>query len=195
MRPTKAFSVLAMMMTSALLVVTTIAQVPFKPQSIKIKLTGTSTLHDWHMDATQGSTDAVFVLNGDKLVSLSKLTFVLPVKNLKSESNAMDKNTYKAMNTDANPNIQFVLSSATVAPAGGNNYSIKALGKLTISGTTKDTELTATGTYNPSDKTLTVSGSKSMKMTDFNVKPPTVMLGTIKTGNDITITYNLKYTR
>lgn len=171
------------------------AQTAFRPVSINIKLSGTSTLHDWHMDAKQASSDAAFVLDGQKVSSISKLSFSLPVKNLKSESSAMDKNTYKAMEVEKNPTINFVLTSSAVTPAGGNNYNIKAIGKLTIAGTTKETELHATGTFNPADNTLTVSGSKKMKMTDFGVKPPTVMLGTIKTGNDITIAYNLKYTK
>jgi hypothetical protein len=51
----------------------------------------------------------------------------------------------------------------------------------------------ATGVYNPADKSFTVTGVKKMKMTDYNVKPPTALLGTIKTGNDITISYNLKF--
>jgi polyisoprenoid-binding protein YceI len=173
----------------------TYAQTAFRPVSLNIKLSGTSTLHDWHMDAKQATSDAAFVLDGQKVSSISKLSFVLPVKNLKSESSAMDKNTYKAMEVEKNPNISFVLTSSSVTPAGGNNYNIKAVGKLTIAGTTKDTELHATGTFNPADNSLTVNGSKKMKMTDFGVKPPTVMLGTIKTGNDITIAYNLKYTK
>ncbi|WP_207495561.1 YceI family protein [Aridibaculum aurantiacum] len=171
------------------------AQTPYHTQALDVKLSGTSTLHDWHMDAKQGTSDAAFVVEGDKLTSIAKLNFTLPVRNLKSESSGLDKNAYKAMNVEANPNIQFVLTASSITPAGGNNYNIKAVGKLTISGTTKDTELQATGTYNPADKSITVNGSKKMKMTDFNVKPPTVMMGTIKTGNDITISYNLKYTK
>lgn len=194
MKPSISKTILALTILVAMSM-TTFAQVAFKPQSINISLTGTSTLHDWEMKANQGSTDAVFVISGDKLTSISKLSFSLPVTNLKSDSKAMDKNTYKAMNTDKNPNIQFQLTSSSITPAGANKYNIKAIGKLTISGTTKDTELNATGVYNPADKSLTVTGTKSMKMTDFNVKPPTVMLGTIKTGNDIKIAYNLKYTK
>ena len=105
----------------------------------------------------------------------------------------MDKNTYKALNTDKNPNISFVLSSATVTPTADNNYKLNCIGKLTIAGITKQTELLATGKFNPADKTFTVSGSEKMKMTDYKVAPPKAMLGTITTGNDITILYNLKF--
>lgn len=172
------------------------AQTIFQSKTMDIKLTGTSSIHDWEMKAAQGSSEAAFVVDpAGKIISLSRLSFTLPATNLKSEHKAMDKNTYKALDTKNNPNISFVLTAATVVAKGGNNYQLNCIGKLTIAGTVKETELIATGNYNPADKSFTVSGVKKMKMTDYNVKPPTVMLGAIKTGNDIAISYNLKFTR
>ena len=174
----------------------TIAQNVYQSQAVDIKLNGTSNLHDWEMKAVKGNSEASFVVNAnDKITSLSKISFTLPAKNLKSEHTAMDNNTYKALNTDKNPNISFVSTSANITSTGGNSYKINSTGKLTIAGTTHETELVATGKYNPADKSLTVTGVKNMKMTDYNVKPPKVMLGTIKTGNDISIAYNLKFSK
>ena len=68
-------------------------------------------------------------------------------------------------------------------------------GTMSIAGTTKANRSCGHSQYNPADKSFTVTGVKKMKMTDYNVKPPTVMLGTIKTGNDISIAYNLKFSR
>ncbi|MES2647921.1 MAG: YceI family protein [Bacteroidota bacterium] len=170
------------------------AQVPFQSKSVAISLTGTSTLHDWEMKAGQGKSESAFTIDANnKIIAISKLSFTLPAKSLKSEHTMMDKNTYKALDTDKNPNISFVLTSGTVTPTSNNNYQLHCVGKLTIAGTTKTTDLTATGTYNPADKTFTITGVKAMKMTDYNVKPPTVMMGTIKTGNDISIAYNVKF--
>ena len=172
------------------------AQVAFQAKAVTISLTGTSTLHDWEMKTATGSSEAAFTVDAtDKIVSISKLSFTLPVATLKSEHTMMDNNTYKALNTDKNPNISFVLTSGTVTPTGGDNYQLNCVGKLTIAGTVKETDLVAVGKYNPADKSFTVTGVKKMKMTDYNVKPPTVMLGAIKTGNDIAISYNLKFIR
>jgi polyisoprenoid-binding protein YceI len=103
----------------------------------------------------------------------------------------MDKNTYKALNTSKNPNITFALISANVTPSGTNTYEFKGTGKLTIAGTTKSTEISGTLKYNPADKSFLCTGTKKFKMTDYGVKPPTVMMGTIKTGDDVAISYNL----
>ena len=172
------------------------AQANFHAQVTNISLTGTSTLHDWEMKAANGKSEATFIVDANgNITSLTRLNFTLPAKNLKSKNTMMDNNTYKALDANSNPNITFVLSRATVTPKGNNTYILNCTGKLTIAGTTRETDLVATGRYNPNDHSFTVSGSEKMKMTDFNVKPPTVMMGTIKTGNDIAIAYNLKFVK
>jgi hypothetical protein len=175
------------------LALSSIAQTNYHTQLVDIKLNGTSNLHDWEMTAGSGTGDALFIVNNGKVTSLSKLNFSLPVKNLKSGHGSMDNNTYKALNEPANPNISFVLTSATVISTGGNNYKLNCVGKMTIAGTTNQTDLFATGIYNPSDKSFTVTGVKKMKMTDYKVKPPKALLGAIKTGDEISISYNVKF--
>lgn len=171
-------------------------QTKFLAKTITVKLEGTSTLHDWEMNAdNKASSEATFSIAGDKVTGISNLSFVLPATSLKSDHKAMDKNTYKALKTEDNPTINFVMTSGSIAYVEGNMYQIKCNGKLTIAGTTRETDVVAVGKYNPADKSFVVSGVKKMKMTDFDVKPPSVMLGTIKTGNDIIVTYNVKYTK
>lgn len=58
------------------------------------------------------------------------------------------------------------------------------MGKLTIAGKTKLTDLVATLTYNAGNKTFNCTGTKKLKMSEYGVKPPTAMMGTIKTGDD-----------
>ena len=64
---------------------------------------------------------------------------------------------------------------------------------MSIAGKNNQTELVASGIYNLADKSFTVTGIKKMKMTDYNVKPPTALFGTITTGDAISISYNLKF--
>lgn len=178
------------------LTVAAISQTTYHSGALDIRLNGTSNVHDWEMKADKGNSQAVFVVNSSgQVTSISSLSFTLPAVNLKSGHSAMDKNTYKALNTTKNPTISFVLTSATVTATGGNNYQLKCVGKLSIAGTVKHTDLVATGKYNPTDKSFTVTGVKKMNMTDYNVAPPKALMGTIKTGDAISISYNLKFTK
>jgi polyisoprenoid-binding protein YceI len=65
---------------------------------------------------------------------------------------------------------------------------------LNIAGTSKALSLTTTATLN-SDQSISVKGSTKFDMSSYGVTPPTVMMGTIKTGDAITIEYNGKLTK
>ena len=189
-------NVIALSLVMGFVLTSAMAQPVFQSNGVTISLTGTSTLHDWEMKGAQGSGQAAIDVDATgKLNGISKLNFSIPSVSLKSEHTMMDKNTYKALNSEKFPNISFTLSSATVTSLGNNNYQFNCVGKLTIAGFTRETDLVATGHFNPADNSITVTGVKKMKMTDYNVKPPTVMMGTIKTGNDISIAYNVKFSK
>ena len=154
---------------------------------LNLLVSGTSTLHDWDMKEAKGECKAAFTFNaaGD-ITALDALTVVIPAEGLKSEHTGMDKNAYKALKTDVAPTIFFKLTSATIT--SGN--TINCVGKLTIAGTTRDANVIAVYKLN-SDKSITVSGKKNISMKDFNMEPPSFMMGTIKTGNDIVLKFDI----
>ena len=39
---------------------------------------------------------------------------------------------------------------------------------------------------------IMLSGEKDFKLTDFNIEPPTAVFGTIKTGDEVVIHYNIQ---
>jgi hypothetical protein len=169
----------------------------FHAAGLDVSVKGTSTLHDWEMKSNnKGTCEVVFTLDAsDKITAINELQFALPAEALKSGHSMMDKNAYKAMNTDKHKNVSFVLSSAAITPSTTNVYQVKVTGNLTISGVTKKSEIAGTAKYNPADKSFVLFGAKKFKMSEFGVKPPTVMMGTIKTGDEITVSFATKVIR
>ncbi len=167
------------------------AQVKYtNKNSASLTVSGTSTLHDWDMKSAQGNCEATITLNAaGALTALSGLSFSTNTAELKSGKGAMDKNAYKALKTDKNPTITYVAASSTVSLLSGTDYLVKTIGKLTIAGTTLDAEVTANCKVHP-DKTVTVMGSKKLAMKEFGMVPPSFMMGTIKTGNDVTLKFD-----
>ena len=106
----------------------------------------------------------------------------------------MDNNTYKALKADKHPNISYVAKTVAITRTDASGFSAKTTGSMTIAGTTNATDIAATVKIN-GDKTITVTGSKKIKMTDYKIDPPTAVFGTIKTGNEITISFNCKYVK
>jgi polyisoprenoid-binding protein YceI len=178
----------------ALLGVTSITNGQVKYQSVggvKLVIEGTSNIHDWDIKSDKGYCSSIFdITKAGTLNGVSYINFTVPAESLKSEHKGMDKNTYKALNTEKYASISFTASSVSVKPAGPAGYFLTARGRLTISGVTKDVVLTATGTMNV-DKSISYTGVYKLKMTDFNVEPPSIMLGTIKTGDQVTVKFDL----
>ena len=117
------------------------SQTKFSAKSnISMSVSGTSTMHDWVMKSTTGDCSATFVEDASgKLTDITGLSFTVSSKALKSGKDAMDKNAYKALKADKNPNISASLKSAEVTTKDNKTYMIKAIVKLTIAGKTLET--------------------------------------------------------
>ncbi len=165
-------------------------------KSNDMKLSGTSSLHDWEMKASVFSGKAQFDFkNGDDqtLVGLNSLTFSLPVTNLKSDKNGLDKNAYEALNSNKHKNIIYTLLTAKVSPEKDHKFLIKTTGNLGISGITMEVAMDVYCIVNK-DATITCSGNEALKMSDYKVKPPSFMWGAMKTGDAITLDFSVVYT-
>ena len=161
-------------------------------KDINMKLSGTSTLHNWTMNAQTFSGEAQFAVKEHQIGSLKALTFSMAVTDLKSGESGLDKNAYKALKSNDFKSISYKLTSATVLPGKGNKFEIKTVGNLTIAGVTKEVIVYVYATLNASE-TITCTGSEKLNMTDYGVKPPKFMLGAMKTGDAITLDFTLVY--
>jgi len=188
----KTLSLLGM---SAILFLGAFGQTKLVSKSASVTVSGTSTLHDWDMKSSTGSFEGIFTQNAaGAITAVSGISFTINGNSLKSGHDAMDKNAYKALKTDKANAISFVAATATVSALDATDFVVKAPGKLTIAGTTLNVEVTATCKVN-ADKTITVMGSQKISMKEYKMDPPTFMMGTIKTGNDVTLKFDLKVSK
>ena len=154
-----------------------------------ISIAGTSTLHDWTMTTSEATCEAAFEMNAQgKPASLTSLVVTIAAESLKSGKNAMDKNAYAALKTDKHKQITFQLVSAKI-----EGKTIQINGKLTIAGVTRPVEVQATF-ETLSDGTMQFKGTRQIMMTDYNVEPPSFMFGSVTTGNEITVAFDMVLT-
>lgn len=151
----------------------------------KMVVKGTSTIHDWESKVTEINGGGVFALNTQTIESVNNFKLSIPVKSMESGKKGLDNKVYEALKADKSPTIEFQFKDAHQATPG----KITVKGKLSVAGHTKDIQLTSD--YQLDNGNILVKGTHTMKMTDFNVDPPTAMLGTVKAGDQIQIDYDL----
>jgi len=183
---TKKTTVIILAIAFALISLNSQGQSRYTQSSTRMTISGTSSLHDWTMKSESTTCDAVFQINsqGDPLQLVSMVVSV-PSESLKSGKSGMDKNAYSALKTDKNKQITFQLSSGKI-----EGKTIRCAGSLTIAGTTKQIDLDATYIL-LSDGSIQCKGVKKLTMTDYNVEPPSFMFGTVNTGNEITVSFDV----
>jgi polyisoprenoid-binding protein YceI len=153
---------------------------------------GTSTLHDWELVAEELTGKASITLKDGKIDNIDKLSFEVKVEGLKSHKSGMDKNTYKALKSDQHPSINFQFARVISITNANGGQLIKTGGKLTIAGITKSVYLDVTAKTSDG---ISFEGSTTFNMSDYGMEPPVALMGTIKTGDEVTIKFNVKYTK
>jgi polyisoprenoid-binding protein YceI len=104
----------------------------------------------------------------------------------------MDKKTYEALKAEQFSSINFRMKTGEILSESGNEFSGTITGNLFIAGQTKEINIPFHGNV-LEDGSVNVKGKVNLKMSQFNIDPPTAMLGTLKTGDDISIVYSFEF--
>ena len=151
----------------------------------ELKVSGTSTIHDWEMISNSAAGMAKVIFENSELVKINSLKVIMPVRSLKSGKGTMDTNAYKSLRADKFPDIIFELID--VERIGGQQ--VMAKGNFIISGITREAILEVG--YQIEDDKIQFSGERTIKFSEFNIDPPTAVFGTIKTGDDLILSFKL----
>jgi polyisoprenoid-binding protein YceI len=160
----------------------------------KVTINGTSNLHNWNETVENVTGESSISWSTDGSFNLGTLNIKMAVRSIRSEMGAiMNSNTYKALKADNNPEIIFTLTVPveSIKP-GSTSNTVSAKGNLTIAGVTKLIVIQVKVTA-PDHNKLYFEGSQSIKMTDYGIDPPTALFGTLKTGDEISITFKTSF--
>lgn len=153
-----------------------------------LTIAGTSTLHEWTMTSSLPQLVAAIETTADGNVGrLKSLELTVLSQSLKSAHSGMNKNAYSALKVDKYKTINFIVTSSTV-----QKNIIQCSGNLSIAGITKQVSVDATCASKGGKSTLICTGSKQLKMSDYQVEAPSFMFGTVKTGDEITVSFNIE---
>lgn len=146
---------------------------------------GTSTLHDWESDVEEIKGEATIETSSGKLKDIPQMDLQFKVESIKSGKSRMDRITYETLKSEKHPQITFEIQD--VLSLNGNQ--VKASGNLNIAGYTK--EVIVEGMLMNGGNEIQVKGNHMIDMTEFQIDPPTAMLGAIKVGKDVEFKFDI----
>lgn len=147
---------------------------------------GTSNLHDWEEVVEEQSGSIQLITEGQ--MDITKLNVSIVAESIKSHKSAMDKNTYKALNTNTYKTITFKMDeNKKITDLGNSLYQVTVSGNLSVAGVTNTIDLLFK--MKVASNMVTLEGEKTFSMTDYGIEPPKALFGTITTGDEVTIKF------
>ena len=167
---------------------------PLRLTAARVSLAGNSNIHPFTATTTDVRMSRLVLApaEGDRLQAAAKAGGVeafevaINAATLTSPKDGLDKNMHKALKVAQYPDIVFKLSKLE---AGAAPNTIKAVGLLKIAGVEKEVALPLKVAVNAT--TITVIGDIDLLMTDYGIKPPTAMLGMLKTDPKVTVSLEI----
>jgi polyisoprenoid-binding protein YceI len=166
---------------------------PLAMDTARVTIAGTSNIHTysaWSDTVRVTGVRLAATVTADtmwddvvKPGGLERFEVAIPVATLTSRDAGLDKNMYKALKAEEHRDITFRLTGVERSAAG----ALMGVGKLRIAGVEREVVLSLATSRR--DATLVVTGRVVLLMTDFGIKPPTAMLGMLKTDPKVTVTF------
>lgn len=167
------------------------AQTTYQLQDAEMSVAGTSTLHDWESSVNEVDVEAKFVMGNNTLAGIDQLEVTIPAKSITStKGSLMDNKTWDALKADKHPNITYKLNRVKSIENTSSGVTLMLNGALTMAGVTQNIDLKVTGKMQPNGN-IVFEGSKKLNMTNYKMKPPTALLGSIKTGEEVTVKFTV----
>lgn len=164
----------------------------------EVSFTGTSSLHGFTCRTTRF--EAQLSVHPEYATDLAELArpigsvdVTIPVRSLDCGNKGLESNMLKALKADQNPTITFRLDSyeidaASRTPAG---FTARTTGSLTIAGRERPIQVQVRGERHP-DGAVRARGERDLLMSEFGIRPPSMMLGAVKTGDRIVVKFDLQ---
>jgi polyisoprenoid-binding protein YceI len=163
-----------------------------QPES-KLWVEGKSSIKSFSCTAADVGAVVDAVPNGITQVAAAQkgiraVRITVPAAKLDCGNGTMNDHMRKAIKLNDNPVIEFTMASYDVTKAA-EGVTGTLTGTLRLGGVTKTIVIPATAS--PENGSLHVIGGYELKMSDFDLTPPSLMFGRIKVRDDLNVKFDL----
>ncbi len=154
-----------------------------------LAISGSSTVRDWTCRETQ--VDAAHGSAGEAAAAPSRVQLSFPVGAIDCGDDGMNDHLRQALKASRYPTITFGLPDSEVARAlAAGPVPVRVHGELTIAGETRPVQTDVTVRRAPGQG-LQVEGEQSLRMSDYGVKPPVLMMGLLKVRDLVHVAFKV----
>jgi polyisoprenoid-binding protein YceI len=195
MRPPNARSIatLLLLLPAAGATRTASERMTLEPQS-RLWIDGKSTMRKFSCKATSFAVEvdaapnaAAAVLAAQKAVRT--VAVHVPAAKMECGNGTMNQHMLKALKSKDAPMIDFTLAAYDVA-TDATGVQGTLTGTLTLGGMQRPVSITAQAQASGDDG-VHVTGSYTLRMTEFGLKPPSLMMGTMKVDDQVVVSFDL----
>lgn len=164
-----------------------------QPES-RLWVTGTSNVRDFECTATSLTVDVASLPGAVALIAAGEkgvtgVNVRVPAAQLDCKNGKMNSHMLKALKGPEFPEIAFDLTSYELAAVtAGVNVSLT--GDLTLGGAKKAIRINAKASP-ADDGALKVTGTKDITLSEYGLKAPTLMMGTLKVSDVVQVHFDL----
>ncbi|MDG5767537.1 YceI family protein [Balneolales bacterium ANBcel1] len=158
---------------------------------------GSANVTDWEAEVTSitGHITVTIPENADwsdaQASWFDEVDIRIPVGDIDADSRRMNRNMHDYLKEDDYPEITYRLVQAKELVVLDNpGFKLTVLGTVSAAGESVELEHDVVITPNQNGG-FTVTGSQDLKMTDFGIDPPTAVLGSIRSRDEMTIEFEL----
>jgi polyisoprenoid-binding protein YceI len=162
----------------------------------ELTVSGTSNVHDFHCKTNKFNAyidvDPGYTKDLTKVARpIVSVNVVIAVKSLTCGNKKMDENMYSTLQADKNQIIRYKLNGYDILDGSATGFAAKTTGVLTILGKEKVVAMKIDAAR-LNDGKATAEGEETLLMSEFGIKPPSFMFGTMKVGDEVKVKFNLK---
>jgi polyisoprenoid-binding protein YceI len=165
-----------------------------QPES-RVWVSGTSTVRAYECSATvvdaqvttSSSAAASAVLAGEKAVT--GVAVRIPARQLDCRNDQMNEHMLRALKADQHGDITFRLASYELTGSGASTR-VRMQGSLDIGGASRSVAIQAAA-RDGGGGALRVTGAHEVRLSEFGLTPPTLMLGTLRVHDRVMVNFDL----
>ncbi len=120
------------------------------------------------------------------------LNVTIPIQTIDCGLDGINRDMRKALKSNRYPSITYSLDSYRLMGEKGLGHWVETKGKLTVAGVTKDVTIRLLG-HPDQRKGMRITGVHELDMTDFDITPPSPMMGLIKVNKHLDIHFDVYF--